>query len=188
MKNFQKVHDNIDIVSLYNSVMRQPELWNTTQARKEFVENSPHKEVEDIILRGQKEPEHYTRSNVLKAQWDLQCFNYPAFYKLPQARPFIFGLMSRLEGEQLGRVLITKLEPGKQIYKHKDQGGYAEHYNRYHLVLSSGPGSIFYVEDEQINMKTGDAWWVDKSAEHWVINNSDTDRVHLIIDIRFDKQ
>lgn len=186
MKNFQKLHENLDITSLYNAIIRQPELWDTNNTRKTFMENSPHREVEDIILRGQK-LQDTDKKSILKAQWDLQCFNFPAFYAMPQIRPFIFGLMTRLEGEQLGRIIITKLAPGKQIYTHKDEGGYSEHYNRYHLVISAGLGSLFKAEDEEVTMKTGELWWVNKLVEHSVINNSSQDRIHLIIDIRFDK-
>lgn len=185
MINFQKVHDGLDTVPLLNATLRQPELWNIHKARKEFPEEmglSPHREVEDIILRGQKLADDSLRS-VVKAQNDLQCYNYDEFLALPSARHFIFGIMTRVEATQLGRVIITKLAPGKKIYEHTDEGKYSEHYSRFHVVLQGSAGTLFTIEDEQVSMRTGEVWWVNKLKKHSVANNSNDDRVHLIIDV-----
>jgi hypothetical protein len=45
---------------------------------------------------------------------DVQVIPYPAWQLLPQLRPIIFDLMRRVEAVQLGRVLITRLAPGKR--------------------------------------------------------------------------
>ena len=59
-----------------------------------------------------------------------------------------------------------------------------EYYERYHIVLSGHPGSIFRAGDEQVTMLTGEVWWFDNTKEHEVINNSADDRIHLIVDIK----
>lgn len=180
MKYFCKLHEGCDVVPLLHILTAHKGLWNENRIRQTFPD-SPHREVEDIILRGQK-LEGDSVKDILKAQNDLQCYNYPVFDVLPQIRHFIFSLMGRIEATQLGRVIITKLAPGKQIYKHKDTGKYSEAYNRYHLVIQSGMGAIFNIEEEAVTMKSGEVWWIDKLAEHSVVNNSAIDRIHLIID------
>ena len=39
--------------------------------------------------------------------------------------------------EDMGRVLIVNLKPCGHVTKHNDQGTYADHYQRFHLVLKS---------------------------------------------------
>lgn len=85
----------------------------------------------------------------------------------------------------LGRAMITRLAPGKQIYAHADVlGRYANTYKRFHVPLQSSPGCIFCAGDEQVQMRPGEVWDFNAHAVHQVVNNSDSDRIHLIIDIR----
>jgi hypothetical protein len=178
MKNFQLIARGIDTSVLYNAIMRQPELWDVNTLRTTHPQ-TPHKAVSDIWLRF-NEISSSEKFNID----EHESVNYPANFALPQARPLIFGLMARVEGERLGRVLITKLAPGGRIDPHVDGGAHAEYYDRYHIVISAGPGSLFRAGDEQVQMLTGEVWWFDNSKEHEVINNSADDRVHLIVDIR----
>jgi hypothetical protein len=36
-------------------------------------------------------------------------------------------------------------------------------------------------------MATGDIWWFNNRIEHEVINNSATERIHMVVDIRTSK-
>lgn len=110
--------------------------------------------------------------------------NYPALAELPMVRPIVFGLMRHVEGERLGRVLITRLGPGKRIYPHVDGGDHAAYFKRYQVALQCQPGCIFRAGDEQVQMRTGEAWWFDNGQEHEVVNHSADDRLALIVDIR----
>lgn len=92
--------------------------------------------------------------------------------------------MRRVEGLRLGRVLVTRLAPGRTIAVHADiRGTYAARYARYHAVLQGLPGSLFRAGPETVCMQTGEVWWFDGAAEHEVVNNSADDRIHLVIDI-----
>jgi aspartyl/asparaginyl beta-hydroxylase (cupin superfamily) len=82
-------------------------------------------------------------------------------------------------------VIITRLDPGKQIYPHRDVlGKYANFYTRYHVPLQSDPGVIFACGDETVQMQAGEAWWFNGHIDHAVINNSSRDRLNLIVDVR----
>lgn len=109
---------------------------------------------------------------------------YPAWFALPQARQIIFDLLRAVEGTQLGRVIITRLKPGKQIIPHVDAGAPAEFFKRYQVALQSLPGAIFQIEDEKVNFNTGEIWLINNRAEHSVQNNSKDDRIVMIVDIR----
>lgn len=180
MRYFQQIARNIDVLPLLHAIERQPELWNQHKLRSTYP-GSPHAEVDDIWLRFQTLPPEGQEAQVID---EHESINYPALFALPQARPIIFDLVRRVEGERLGRVLITRLAPGKSIAPHSDGGNHAAYYDRYHVTLQNYPGSIFRAGNESVFMATGDAWWFDNGQEHEVKNASSDDRITMIVDIR----
>lgn len=180
MRNFQKLAD-VNIAELSHSIQRQPELWNQNDLRTQYP-NSPHIEADDIWLRFNDRK--IFEEDPTKIMNDYEAVNYPAWDILPQCHEIVFGLMRSVRGTRLGRVMITRLAPGKKIKPHSDGGYYADYYDRYHCVLQNFPGSYFRAGDEKVTMKAGEVWWFNNSIEHEVINNSAEDRVTMIIDIR----
>lgn len=178
MRNFHLLGTGLDMAPLMNALHRQPELWNQHTFRTTYPK-SPHSEVDDIWLRFQQDPEDF--EHVLNGH---ESVNYPALQKLPLARVPIFWLMARVEGERLGRVMITRLAPGAKIGAHADGGEHAAYYDRFHIVLKGLAGSSFVCGGEQVNMQTGEVWWFDNKQVHSVANNASDDRVHMVIDIR----
>jgi len=178
MRNFYRLCEGIDTVSIVHALQTRPELWNRNELRREYP-GTPHEECDDIWVRFQ--PEGMTVEQVVDAH---ESINYPALAELPGLRPIIFGLMRQVEGERLGRVLISRLAPGGRIHPHVDGGDHARYYKRYQIALQSLPGVVFRAGDETVTMRTGDIWWFDNSIEHEVVNNSADDRLALIVDIR----
>ena len=181
MKNFYSLATGVDIQPLLFAVYRQSSLWNTLTFRTDF-EASPHREVSDIILRLQPLDG--------SSQDKRECVDYAAFAALPQARRVVYALMAHVEGERLGRVMLTRLPPGGQIYPHEDIGPTPLHYDtepyyqRFHLVLQADDKSIFQCGTEYVHMKPGEVWWFDNSKTHAVYNDGQVDRIHLIMDIK----
>jgi len=180
MRNFQVIATNVDIIPLLNAIMRDSALWNQNTLRTDHP-NTAHAQVDDIWLRFNETDEPAAVFD------DTECVNYPAWWALPQARGLIFDLMRRVEGERLGRVLVTRLAPGRKITPHVDGGAPATYYDRFHIVLNAAPGCLFRAGEETVQMRAGEVWWFDNTQEHEVVNNSVDDRIHLIIDIRTSK-
>lgn len=180
MRNFHRLVTGIDVTPLLNAVVRQPELWNRDTLRTTHP-LTPHKQVDDIWLRFNVLPNPGQEHEVMD---EHESVNYPAFAALPEARGLVFSLMSTVQGERLGRVLVTRLAPGARIEPHVDGGSHAAYYDRYHIPLLSAPGCLFRAGEETVHMQAGDCWWFDNSVEHEVVNNSADDRIHLIVDIR----
>lgn len=183
MKNFLKIAEGLDVMPLLLSIQRQPDLWDRHKIRKE-APGTPHSGMSDIWIR-------YNDVSKFEASGDYSTFNdehdpiwYPAYYQLPELRPIIFGLMARVEGERLGGVLITKIPKGGRIDKHSDDGWHVQYYDKFYLSLKSDEGANFYCEDEVICPKAGDLFWFDNRREHWVENNSNDDRMTLIVCIK----
>lgn len=183
MNNFLRLAQGVDVTPLHNAIMCNPQLWDVNNLRT-CHSNTVHSQVSDIWLRFNAVEVTGENCKVID---DVEAINYPAWWVLPQARPLIFALMSRVEGERLGRVIIAKLPPGSRIDPHVDMGAPATYYERYHIVIHSKPGCVFRAGDERVCMATGEVWWFDNEQEHEVINDSDDDRIHMIVDIRVSK-
>lgn len=180
MRYFQRLAQGVDILPLLHAVERQPLLWNAHVLRTTHP-GTPHTEVDDIWLRFNTLPPEGQEAKIID---EHESINYPAMLALPQARSIIFDLMRRVEGERLGRVLITRLAPGKAIAPHTDGGSHAAYYDRYHVILQNAAGSIFRAGNESVVMVPGEVWWFDNSQEHEVKNASSDDRLTMIVDIR----
>ncbi len=178
MRNFVQLFAGIDTAPVLAALAAKPHLWNANPLRTTFP-GSPHAETDDIWLWFNEIGEDETA-----AIDDIAVKPYPAWAELPQTHPLVFTLMHRVSGVQLGRVLITRLAPGKSIPEHADMGAPAEYYQRHQIVLQSQPGCVFNIGDETVAFQTGDAWWIDNSQPHSVVNNSADDRLVMIVDIR----
>jgi hypothetical protein len=194
MRNFLRLAEKIDYSSLLQQVFCQPELWNSVKVR--YTDDGPlsvHKPIDDIVLRYNP----YTKGEdyLDKICSSVAVVDYPAWHKLPAAHEFIFALMTRVKGKHLGRCMISRTAPGQCIPSHSDiippaaaafpdRPQPAVYYERYHMVLQSGPGANFRCGDETVYMAPGEAWWFNNQIEHEVTNNSAVDRIHLVCDIR----
>jgi len=150
----------------------QIETW-----RQDFP-TSDHKDTETIYLRT---VESLTLDAVFN---DLKAVSRPILRDQPYLRYKLLELMRKIQGAELGRAMIVKLKAGGIITPHADTGDYPEYYNRYHLPLISPEGCMFTVGDTTMNMREGLLYLIDNQQVHSVHNDSDTDRIHLIVDIK----
>ena len=81
------------------------------------------------------------------------------------------------------RMILTKLKPNGVIPEHRDTGPHFHISHRVHLPLVTNDEVLFTVGDETITMNAGELWEINNTNRlHSVVNKSDRDRVHLIID------
>lgn len=179
MRNFLQIASNIDTTPILVALKHQEYLWNQNTLRTTHP-GTPHTEIDDIWLRFQ-DLEVMDPLEVIDSH---ESINYPAWLVLHRVRQIVFALMAQVEGERLGRVLITRLAPGKKIEPHVDGGDHAAYYKRYHLVLQTNDGVVFGCGGEICPTKRGEIWWFDNSLEHFVENNGGDDRIVLIADIK----
>jgi quercetin dioxygenase-like cupin family protein len=85
------------------------------------------------------------------------------------------------DGEFL-KVLLVKLKKNSKISAHVDNGNSLEICKRTHIGVITNPSVIFTVGGEVKHMKEGDIWEINNQKEHSVNNDSNMDRIHLIID------
>lgn len=191
MMNFQPL-PQMDITKLLLAIKRRPELWKEDTFLRDYPQG-PFGEIESIMLRfpekrvfeQEEELEKYKKG---ESQFDQhESINYPAFNLLPEARKLVFDLMSYVQGERLGRVMINKIAPGGRIYPHEDTPEHTAYYTRFHIILQSAAGCYIKSGDEQWEMRTGDVFWFNNKLMHEVVNNSPIDRISMVIDIKVAK-
>jgi hypothetical protein len=180
VKNFLRLASGLNVAPLMAQIARQPQLWKADTYLRDYPQG-PFGDTETIFLRFP--PASVTEME--RASRDQhECVWMDGAIHLSAWRPPVFQLMSLVEGERLGRVMINKIRPGGRIFPHADTPSHCSYYSRYHYVLQGHPGVEFNCGDESVSMRTGEAWWFNNALEHSVVNNSDDDRLHMIVDIK----
>ena len=82
------------------------------------------------------------------------------------------------------RALLVKLPAKTKIEPHKDVHYGLEECKRTHIPLITNEKVKFIVDDEEKYMKVGEIWEINNQNVHSVINDSDHDRIHFIIDYK----
>lgn len=163
-----------------DEINENPQLWNNVSFRTTY-DGSPHREVDDIILRYKDPSLPLDQKNTHVSVW------YDAIAYLPFVKEIIENVMLfERESSELGGVLITKIPPGGQVYPHSDAGTWhAEYYNKKVLVLlQSAPGQSFNFQNESHEGENGEVFSFDNIPVHGVTNNSTVDRISLLLAIR----
>lgn len=101
---------------------------------------------------------------------------------LELVEPIIKSLEGIHDGVR-GNVLLIKLKANHNIPIHSDSGDYLIMSRRHHIPIVTSKQTVFGVGSEKINMGEGECWEINNTRPHLVENNSDIDRVHLLIDI-----
>lgn len=80
-------------------------------------------------------------------------------------------------------VRLMKLDAGAVIKPHRDHGlNFEQGEVRLHIPVSTHPKVKFLLDEEQLPMQEGSCWYLNLSLTHSVDNESDSSRVHLVID------
>lgn len=96
--------------------------------------------------------------------------------------PYIKGILDSWKCDKES-IRLLALTPGSIIKPHKDLGcAYKDGSFRIHIPVMTNPGVLFTINDDQLNLKEGECWYMDFSQTHSIVNLGETNRVHLIID------
>ena len=174
--NFKRIAEGLDVEPLLQLLDAKPELWKEIETRQKFT-NSPHKDTETIHVRGALKMSAYY------LMWDIGAYDYPCMeYLKPALVPLMRPILEQLQVKEMGRVMIVNLKPCGHVTKHNDQGTYADHYQRFHLVLKSNQHCSQTCGNELQRFEVGDVWWFNHKELHTAHNVGDTDRIHIIFD------
>ena len=82
---------------------------------------------------------------------------------------------------------LIRLAAGNKIYPHRDDeaielNAYYDFCKRIHVPVITNKDVVFTIGGESKHLEYGDIIEIDNLKEHSVVNNGNTDRVHLLID------
>ena len=87
-----------------------------------------------------------------------------------------------LSGE-MGRAMVSRLDPGSTIFWHLDDGPYHSRTMRFHLPLVTNPGCLMYSGPETLHLPAGSLWWFNNHVRHSAANWGQHMRLHLIFEM-----
>jgi len=178
-KSFIRICAGLNVAPIAESLLANPQLWDEHPHRRIF-NGSPHSQMVDIWARfgdiSKGGP------GILAAPHDSVW--YPCAEIISGLKDIAFEIMALVDGERLGGILITKLPPGASIAPHVDSGWHAEYYDKFYVSVQSPKGSAFCFEDGEIISSPGDCYYFQNDRTHWVKNDSDSDRISIIICIK----
>jgi len=180
VKYFERVAQGIDTAPFLAEIEANAELWLVDASRQEKIVTQ--RETQSITLRSHADKASLD-SRVRRAK-PLGYKGQPSEMsaRLPVASAFVDELCRSMNG-RMGRAVMANLKPHGVVYMHTDDGLYWLLRDRYHLVLKSTRGSRLTAGDEEVRMQAGELWWFDPTVPHQAFNDSDDDRIHIIIDV-----
>ena len=96
---------------------------------------------------------------------------------------YIGDVIESFPGEK-NRVRFLKLRAGGHIFLHSDPLHTIETgIVRFHVPVRTNPSVDFVVDGHRLDMRPGEAWYVDVRFKHSVNNFGTEDRVHLVVDV-----
>jgi quercetin dioxygenase-like cupin family protein len=183
MNTHEFVTDRLDVSKLKEEVLAIYDEFDKYNYRR-TAPSSPHWDMTDIWVRYNDIKPYLETGNFDTFGDEHDSVWYEVSYKIPSARKVVFDLMRIVDGERLGGILITKLDPGGRIERHVDKGWHASYYDKFFVPLQIEPEATFGFDDGDIIAKEGEAWWFDNSNPHWVTNDTKSDRIAMIVCIR----
>lgn len=179
MVSFTKLDIEFDVSELAE-FLSDCDLWDKHPQRR-IAEGSPHSQMTDIWAR-YKNPGECIKTG------DWSSFIEPHesewLEDLPQVKEICKMLSIYLDGEALGGVLITKLPAGGAIDPHADSGWHASYYDKYFVPIKNEKGAKFCFDSGEIEPSAGECYAFRNDVTHWVENNSNEERIAMIICIK----
>lgn len=96
--------------------------------------------------------------------------------------PYLQSVLDSFQAEKCS-VRLMKLTAGSEIKEHRDYD-LDEGEVRVHIPVFTNEHVSFFVNNKKVEMKEGECWYLRLSDPHRVINAGETDRVHLVMDLK----
>jgi hypothetical protein len=93
-------------------------------------------------------------------------------------------IKKQVGGISFGRIMIVQLKPNSKVELHVDPGVYFEKYSRYHIPFKTNKCVQFFnKENNKEHMPLKTLCRLNNLDYHGLINESNDDRIHLIVDV-----
>jgi hypothetical protein len=178
VSRIRKIFSGLNVEPMRAALAAHPELWDQRTDRT-APKDSPHHGLSDIGARF-ADPATMQPDGAHDSIW------YAPANVLP-VRDLVFPLMAAVRGERLGGVLITRIKPGQVCKPHADSGWHARYYDKFAVQIEAAPEQAFHFKDASLVTEPGDVFWFDNAFTHWVTNDSQRDRITMIVCIKTER-
>ena len=176
----QRIFTGAPVAPIAQALAAHPDLWNERTDRT-AAEDSPHHGLDDIWAR-------FADPRTMRADGSHDSVWYPPARLIPGLRGLVLDVMRRVDGTQLGGVLITRIPAGQQCKPHVDPGWHARHYQKFGIQIAADPETqAFHFAGHELRTAPGDVFWFDNAYTHWVTNEGPHDRITVIACIRTER-
>ena len=109
---------------------------------------------------------------------------------LNKLKPFLDEIISDAknfygyENLKLTNIVFTELRRGGIIPEHSDTGKMLTTHHRIHIPLVSDPAVKFTLDHKDYYLEPGHGYEINNQLTHEVRNESNIDRIHMIIDLK----
>lgn len=120
-------------------------------------------------------------------------FQFPWYDEFSDLLEPLFAQLLGDEVNHITRAQFALMPAHTEIKPHVDTGGYSEEGHRIHFVIQSNPNVTFGVCDQTgktgqgdcvtLNTDEGVVFELNNRLKHYVKNESDEDRIHLVVDV-----
>jgi len=169
-RNFLLLKKGVDTANIIQKMQQLPEeAWSQSDRERTY---QVHERTQSILLVHDSDFRHVNPT-------------YQPLYHHFQAalKPIIDSISAYYQDDgYVVRVLLTRLPAGAQIDVHSDNLISLLHCHRIHIPIETNPAVVFCVGGERKNLKSGEMWEINNATVHWVRNEGDRLRVHLIVD------
>lgn len=104
-----------------------------------------------------------------------------------EASPYLKSIVEKFqEKTTVTLVRILRLEKGNEVREHRDVTlGLQEKKSviRLTIPIIKDENADFYLNNKLVPMKPGECWYLRLTDPHKVVNNSDTDRINITLDM-----
>jgi hypothetical protein len=164
----------VDIIALRDAVLAIPEdVWAAENAAKpnkfEVLDTTRH-----IVFRFVDSPRDWRASH-----------DRPAWAAWRSRLEPVLSWAVRDYGYARGvfpRVMLARMPAGGVIHPHIDANPAAKWPHKIHVPLTTNPRVVSFFGGADHHFAVGEAVEVDNLGPHWVRNDGETDRIHLIFE------
>jgi len=129
-----------------------------------------------------------TRSLLLK--YKSESYEKKDVETMNKLKPYLDEIISQAKNFygyknlKLTRMLVTELPKGAVIPEHLDDGEMLTSHHRIHIPLRSDPAVKFTLDHKDYYLEPGRGYEINNQLLHEVRNESNIDRIHMIIDLK----
>lgn len=170
--NFKK-HLDCDVSKISKIIENFTDEWNLQTIRQEMFD--VHKNTQSYFIYD------HTSNWVVGDSYQTVCISDNR--EILDAISTTVSDLEKIHKGRVAKVLLIKLSKGEDVLPHSDSFDYANSVRRHHIPIITNEHVYFKVGEESKIMLTGECWEINNSKIHEAVNESDSERVHLLIDI-----